>query len=230
MFSYKKLNAAAIEMSKMMKANGECYLSANGLLDRMAKSAKFKSRQQMKAVINKHFESKDAATQKEKETEFAVVGREFVDYMITSYTLLLTENTDFVVHLKKYPSAEEALEVYTDNYGITSFTEEEHALFGAEFTFESSSALNQFTLQNLNTEVAMSHFSASHYDSIDDMLREFANKQVLGLFSHAEPSVTKKIIEAFRGEGLKWNDVVLKVTRDELERFWSSLQHQKCEP
>ncbi|WP_210499106.1 hypothetical protein [Vibrio crassostreae] len=219
MFSYKVLNAAAIEMSKTMKVNGECYLSANSLLDRMAKSAKFKSRQEMKAVINKHFE----AQSKELKVDFFEIGKEFIDYMVVSYSLLLTENTDFVVHLKKYPSTEEALEVYTDNYGIISFTEEEHALFGAEFTFAASNELNQLVTRKLNTEVTVSNFAASSYESINEMLREFANKQVLGLFSHAEPNVTEKTIEAFRAEGFKWSETVLEVVRDELEGFWATL-------
>lgn len=198
--TYQKLNAIITKMAQSMKSNGECNLSSNSLMDRFAKAANYKSRQEMKSTIKKEeakaiegfgtllVESyREVLTPKSNDTthnseifsdSIHLIRLELSQYMAKEYVDLLYRE-DYKRHMEEHGS--NGIELY-ENYlfecHCDSFLMDSRGLFFKELSFEKLNESGKKT--EILFEYSKKHISSESSLNTDELdLRRVNNLESL---------------------------------------------------
>lgn len=101
--TYKTLQSAFIEMSKGMKARGECNLGAQSLLDRFSKALSLKSRQELKIRMSpKLTESTIIENESPTADLLDLIRQDVADYLGEEFSGLYRSTERFTQSIQKH--------------------------------------------------------------------------------------------------------------------------------
>lgn len=216
--NYKKLNAIFIEMAKNMKLNGECNLGANSLLDRFAKGAKLKSRQELKHNLSKSCTS----TPQELTCANENLGKfpQLVDFTAThfanEYQGLFRSNEKLIQLVKDHK--EQALGIFISDEFYGDFFWDQFGLFASEFKVEPKHPeLMAYAFDMLDGEIQTVGLNHRRYESLSHLVSELASKHLAEQLSHDSIEIAECVQQAFILNKFVWSEWIYNYAKAKVQ-------------